>query len=138
VHPHDHGVAVLSLIIGALMVVVSFSDVIVSPLFEAMPWWVVLWAGVLFVTGGVLVVRGLHWDKDDRVSVGWRVEQGGWALISGALVAFAIGAGYVGASATGVIIPWVLGVSSAIRWLSFRYIRRNAQVRPPNERGAHG
>jgi len=131
-------VAVLSLLVGLLMVAGSASNFQASALFEVMPPVLIGLVGVLFVLGSCLALRGLHWDKDDRVSVGWRIEEGGWILITTALVSFAIGAGYVGASATGVLIPWVLGASSFLRWLSFRYIRRNAQVRHTNGRDTDG
>ena len=138
VHPNDHGVAVIAFLIGGLMAVSPWTGLVPGDSMAAMPAQLIASVGVMLTLGSVLVVRGLHWGDAERMSVGWRVEQAGWALITGGLVAFAITAGYTGASAAAVILAWTFGVSSAIRWLSFRYIRRNAQVRRTRGKAADG
>lgn len=126
VHPMDHAAALIALTFGVLMALVyPITGAVPSPAFNNVPWWLNWGAGAFLLVGGAAVLVGLHWTGD-KVSAGWGVELGGWALATGGLAAVAL-AFAAGQSPAAWMIPGILTLGALIRWWSLWMIIQRAR-----------
>lgn len=90
VHPFSNPTAFLFIVSGLLLIVGGlYPDFAASPAMAMTPWVLELFTGGLLLSGGILVLTGLHWSGE-TVSRGWHIERMGWAFVAGGLVSYSI------------------------------------------------
>lgn len=128
VHPWDNIFAVLTTVLGLLMVAaLARQGFVPSASIGKMPGGISLALALCCIVGGPLTLTGLHWTGD-TVSRGWALERLGWLSVAGGLGGLSICIAYNYPSSVYTwLLPGAIAVGAVLRFVSLVLIERNTR-----------